>query len=215
MSKQNLIQELGSCYTHARKFMSTFINSKKIDTPFESDLLKNLMLYHPGKKYREISYFSVKRVSPYYTPCLTLTTPARVVVVVSWIKCLRKVYDLNDPVQNRRLRVLSAFRSAILNSPKMLEARENLVKCKECKCKSHLHVDHDVKPFAQILDEFMESKKMKLNKISLNYRNRPYQLTSVKLAKDWVSFHDSNATLISLCASCNSSKGSGGYRYRN
>jgi|GEM_PF-6813171 len=215
MSKQNLIKELGSCYTHARKFMSAFIKSKKFDIPFESDLLKSLMLFHPGKKYKDIAYFSVKRVSPYYTPCLTLTTPSKTVVVVSWIKSLRKVYDLNDPVQNKRLRVLSAFRSAILNSPKMLEARENLVKCEECKCKSNLHVDHDVKPFSQILDEFLGMKKLKLNNITLNYQHRPYNLTSVRLAREWVKYHDEHATLISLCATCNSSKGSGGYRYRN
>jgi len=195
--------------------MSALIKSKKFDIPFESELLKSLILFHPGKKYKEIAYFSVKRVSPYYTPCLTLTTPSKTVVVISWIKCLRKVYDLNDPAQNRRLRVLSAFRTAILTSPKMIEARENLIKCSECKSKSHLHVDHDVKPFAQILDEFLEMKKLKLNKINLNFQSRPYTLLSVKLAKEWMAFHDDNATLISLCATCNSSKGSGGYRYRN
>lgn len=205
----------GPCFTHARKKMSLFIKSKKIDIPFQDEILKKLMNFHPGKKYKTFLYFSVKKVSPYFKPCLTLTLPCKTVVVVSWIKCLRKIYDLNDPVQNKRLRILSAFRSAILFTPKMVEARDNLSTCAECKRKSNLHVDHDVKPFAQILDEFLEYKKMKLNKITLNFQTRPYTLLSSRLSQEWMSYHDENACLIGLCASCNSSKGSGGYRYKN
>jgi hypothetical protein len=215
MSKDFLAQHYGDCFTHARKTLSVFIKTKKLDIPFEDETLRKLMHFHPGKKYKNFLYFSIKKVSPYFRPCLTLTLPCKTVVVVSWIKCLRKIYDLNDPVKNRRLRVLSAFRSAILTSPKMLIARECLNKCEECKCKSNLHVDHDVKPFAQILDEFLDLKKLKLNKINLNYQSRPYTLMSAKLTKEWIEYHDENATLIGLCATCNSSKGSGGYRYKN
>lgn len=215
MTKDNLVKHFGSCFTHARKKMSLYIKSKKMDVPFQDEMLKKLLCFHPGKKYKEIMYFSVKKVSPYFKPCLTITLACKSVVVISWIKCLRKIYDLNDPLQNKRLRILSAFRSAVHNTPKMNQARENLKQCDVCESKNNLHVDHDNKPFAQILDEFLFNKKTKLNKISLNYQTRPYTLLSSRLNKEWVEYHDEHATLIGLCASCNSSKGSGGYRYKN
>ena len=152
---------------------------------------------------------------PYNRPCLTLVRESEV-VTVSWVQCLRNLYDLHDPGKCRRQRVIQAFRLEAFDTPSMTEARAKYQtgKCAGCDKRCKLHIDHDGKPFAQILDEFVEHKKLKLDKISVNYTAKPYMLLSRTLAAQWRVWHDEHAELLGLCRKCNSAKGSGGYRHK-
>jgi hypothetical protein len=97
----------------------------------------------------------------------------------------------------------------------MKEARAALGNtCARCSavCK-RLVVDHDQKPFAQIVDEFMAEKDTKLADIKPVYTDRAYALRSV-IGREWRQFHDDNAVLVGLCAKCNGSLGSRGYRHK-
>lgn len=98
----------------------------------------------------------------------------------------------------------------------MLEARLRYSRgpCPGCNKKVKLHIDHDETPFAQILDEFLKSKKLNLLRVSINYTAKPFTLLSRTLAAEWQAWHDEEATLTGLCKSCNSAKGSGGYRHK-
>jgi hypothetical protein len=206
----------GSCFSRARVYVSEFLKSKASDVPFQHPELRELMLYHPGRKVKDFVYFSKKAMPPYNKACLTVMMPDRHVHVVSWVHCLQKLYGKSNPERNRKARALQAFREEISLSPKMVEARDKYGQgqCQVCKKKAKLDIDHDVKPFAMLLDEFLEEKSLSLTKVTLDFRSRPLTLMSRKLASQWVDYHDENATLIGLCKACNCSKGSGGYRHK-
>lgn len=216
MDPSKLKDCFGRCFTHARTFVSEFLKSKSLDIPFQHEELRELMVYHPGRRVKDFVYFSKRCMPPYNKPCLTVLMPDKQTQVVSWVHCLQKLYGKSNPERNKKLRALHAFREEIACSPKMMEAREKYASgsCEVCKKKAKLDIDHSVKPFAQILDEFLEAKKLSLTKVSLDFRSRPYSLMSRKLASHWVQYHDDNATLAGLCKACNCSKGSGGYRHK-
>lgn len=217
MDTATLKAALGTCMTRARKEVSELLGKKALNVPFQDDRIKALLQFHPRRKIKSFAYMSMRKMPPYNKPCLTVTMADRSVETVSWIQCVQALYGKANPERAKKQRVLQAFRDEIACSPRMLEARNAFstpAKCKDCGKMKKLHIDHDVKPFAMILDEFLESKKLQLLKVTLNYTAKPYVLMSRKLADEWESYHDDNATLIGLCKECNSAKGSGGYRHK-
>jgi hypothetical protein len=208
---------LGNCMTRARAHVSGLLSKKPLNVPFQDDNIKALLQFYPRRKIKSYAYLCMRKMPPYNKPCLTVTMADRSVETVSWIKCVEALYGKTNPERAKKQRVLQAFRDEIACSPKMSEARERFScakKCEGCEKRTKLHIDHDVKPFAMILDDFLELKKLQLLKITLNFATKPYTLMSRKLAKDWEVYHDDNATLIGLCKECNSAKGSGGYRHK-
>ena len=97
-------------------------------------------------------------------------------------------------------------------SKAMQTARESLGKvCARCgeACRK-LVVDHDVKPFVQILDEFLKETGLSLEDLKIRGSKKGFKLR--KLGRKWRKFHDANATLVGICAKCNGSLNSRGYR---
>jgi len=213
---RRLHETFGKCLSHARKHVSGLLKKKALDAPFQHEELRELMLHHPRRKIKDFLYFAKRAVPPYNKPCLTVTMPDRAVITVSWINCLKNLYGKNDPAKNKKQWVVQAFREAISTSPKMVEAREKfgIGKCQCCEKVAKLHIDHDGKPFAMLLDEFLEAKGLSLTKVTVNFTAKPYTLMSKKLAAEWIVYHDAEAKLEGLCRTCNSSKGSGGYRHK-
>jgi len=97
-------------------------------------------------------------------------------------------------------------------SKAMQQARENLgTVCARCgKACRKLVVDHDVKPFVQILDEFLKETGLSLEELKIRGSKTGFRLR--KLGRRWRKFHDANATLVGICAQCNGSLNSRGYR---
>jgi len=211
-----LRNKLGHCKTRAMAYIAKFLKTKKLNEPFQSDLLKALMMHSPKKPTTKILSFSRRPMPPYNTPCLTILTKSYEVVTVSWRQCVEKLYGTYNPERNKKLRILQAFREDVAFSPKMMHAKGcfHLGKCSGCDKLGHLHIDHDVKPFAQILDEFLQHKRIKLLNVKVNYQSKPLTLQSPSLSQAWVEWHDHHATLIGLCKSCNCSKGSSGYKHK-
>lgn len=216
MDASKVKEALGHCMSHARKHISDLLKTKPLDTPFQHEGLRGLMLHHPRRKIKDFLYFAKRSTPPYFKPCLTVTMQDRTVVTVSWINCLKSLYEKNDPTTNKKKWVVQAFREAISLSPKMIEARDKfgVGKCSECNKSAKLHIDHDVTPFAKLLDDFLDSKGLQLTKVTVNFTTKPHTLMSTSLAAQWQKYHDDNATLKGLCRSCNCSKGSGGYRHK-
>jgi len=217
MNRDELRAALGATFTKASQHISAFLKTKAMDTAFQHDELRSLMAFHPGRKVQNFLHFCKRSVPPYYRPCLTVSMADRSSQVVSWTKCLQRLYEIENPERAKKLRVVQAFRDAICDSPAMLEAREkyDVGRCEGCEKRVKLHIDHDEKPFAQLLDEFLALKDLQMLKVTINFQTRPYSLLSRRLASEWVKYHDENATLVGLCKSCNSSKGSSGYRYKS
>jgi hypothetical protein len=74
-------------------------------------------------------------------------------------------------------------------------------------------VDHCGKPFAKIVDEFLESQGETLASIKVRFSRGTFKLSTRAMSKARRSFHDDEATLEGLCAKCNCSLGSRGYRH--
>jgi hypothetical protein len=96
----------------------------------------------------------------------------------------------------------------------MQRARETLGKvCAKCdKTCRKLVVDHDVKPFVQILDEFLREMGLTLEELKIRGSRSGFKLR--KLGRKWRKFHDKHATLVGICAKCNGSLNSRGYRLK-
>lgn len=208
-----LKRQLGSCMTQAQRTVKKILKDIKTNQNFQNDELRALMGFHPHRKIVKFDHFCKTFVPPFFRPSLAVVTNGEV-KPVSWNKCLRNLYGKHDPKQVKRDRIIQAFREEICQSPCMVQAREKFStgKCAGCSKKTKLHIDHDVLPFAQIMDEFLESKKLDMMTITLNYKEKPFVFKSRKLATEWVAWHDEHATLLGLCKICNSSKGSSGYR---
>ena len=161
---------------------------------------------------------------------------------VSWLRSVRNLYGRHDEEAEATRRVIAAFRNEIhTSSPKMREARAAFTvgPCADCGKRRKLAIDHAGVPFAQILDGFLISSRAEWNafidatrgaadtdrapppfvpsacigSIALRWYNGAHILADRTLARLWCDWHEARAELVGLCKPCNSSKGSGGYRY--
>lgn len=216
MNGDTLRSQLGRCKTHADRYISQILKGKKLNEPFQNEHLKQLIMYAPNHKTMNFRCFVKRLMPPYYKACLTVNTNRDEVVLVSWRTAVAKLYGKYDAKRKTRERALQAFREEIACSPEMVKAREACAsnRCAECKKKCKLHIDHDVKPFSQILDEFLAEKKLKLVSVRVNCMVKPFLLVNRGIARAWVAWHDEHATLIGLCKKCNCSKGSSGYKHK-
>ena len=69
-----------------------------------------------------------------------------------------------------------------------------------------LVVDHDHKPFAQIVDE----NGVTIDELKIRGSKNGFRLN--RLGRKWKKFHDAEAVLVGICAKCNGSLNSRGYR---
>ncbi len=69
-----------------------------------------------------------------------------------------------------------------------------------------------MKPFVQILDEFLQEMGLTLEELKIRGSRSGFKLR--KLGRKWRKFHDKHATLVGICAKCNGSLNSRGYRLK-
>jgi hypothetical protein len=212
---QALKAELGPNLTQAHKHVSALIKGCKLNILFQDDQLTELVKFSPGRKFKILDGFMKAKRPPFNRPCLYAVVNNRP-TDFSWVKCLRNLYDKHDKDKAKRQRAIGAFRVEADKCRSMVLARErydvgNCSCCDKC-CK--LAVDHDGKPFAQIVDEFLAHKAMALESVVVSWNGLGNEFRCRLLAAEWHAWHDANAKLIGLCRSCNSSKGSGGYRHK-
>jgi hypothetical protein len=206
---------LGKTKTSARRVMSDYIKKSPLDVRFTDDKLRTLLQHHPTKRFHSASVFAVMERPPYHTRALYVESRTGSWIECSYIKCIDMFYGGYDKEKNHRSKVLSALRNEAFHSAKMQEARAALGNvCAKCgKTCRKLVIDHDGKPFAQIVDEFAAEMQIELADIKPVYRNRAYTLRRT-LGRGWREFHDRHATLVGLCAKCNGSLGARGYRHK-
>jgi hypothetical protein len=212
--KALLVEWLGKTKTSARRVMSAHLKTVTEGVRLEDDLrLQSLSQFHPNRKFPPNTVFVLRRCEPYFTRALYVVAKSGGFVDFSWIKCVANLYGKYDRDRVRRDNTHSALRNEAFNSDAMQEARGNLGSvCAHCKKRCpKLVVDHAGKPFAQIVDEFLASKGMALGDLTIRgSRTDGFRMT--RLGKAWRQFHDENAVLEGLCAKCNGSLGSRGYR---
>jgi hypothetical protein len=82
-------------------------------------------------------------------------------------------------------------------------------------CKN-VEVDHHVKPFVQLVDEFLALKDITLDRVALGFDHihRRYIIKDPHLRYHWELFHDENAILRLVSSKGNKQLGDLGYRRR-
>ena len=204
---------LGPNLTRAHRHMQTRLKAHKLGSPFRDDVLTSLLQHHPSKKFKSHSMFVMAKRPPYNKPCLYSVSKNQCLVDVSWVWCLKKLYG--HSTDDSKQKVLMAFRNEAFRSAAMQRAREHIGvgRCRGCDRVCKLHVDHADKPFAQIVDEFLVSRSIRLHDVVIRFNHSLNLFKDTKLAAAWHTWHDEHATLEGLCKRCNCAKGSSGYRH--
>ena len=212
--KTLLVEWLGKTKTSARRVMSAYLKTVTEGVRLEDNArLQALSQFHPNRRFPLNAVFVLRRCEPYFTLALYVEARSGGFIDFSWVKCVDNLYGGYDRERVRRDNTYNALRNEAFNSDAMQEARGNLGSvCAHCKTRCQkLVVDHAEKPFAQIVDEFLASREMALEDLKIcGSRTDGFRL--MKLGKALRKFHDENAVLEGLCAKCNCSLGSRGYR---
>ncbi len=190
----------------------------------------------------QIDAFVRMKRPPHNNVCLFAVLSTGRTADVSWLRSVRNLYGRHDEEAEATRRVIAAFRNEIhTSSPKMRDARAafSVGPCADCGKRRKLAIDHAGTPFAQILDGFLISSRADwaafvdagsggaadavppppfvpsscMGSIALRWYNGAHILADRILARLWCDWHEARAELVGLCKPCNSSKGSGGYRY--
>jgi hypothetical protein len=205
---------LGKSKTAGNRVVSAHIGSLPFGERFHDEKLSALAKHHPCRSFRaEIITFALRARPPYFTRALFVESRSGGFIDCSWKKCVANFFGKYSKERNARGRALNALRNEAFRSKKMKAAREGLGnRCARCEkvCRK-LVIDHAGKPFAQIVDEYVaEAGIAAVSALGVSYAKGAYRLRSGGRA--WRDFHDARAELVGLCAACNMSLGSRGYR---
>jgi hypothetical protein len=213
--KTLLLAWLGKTKTAARRVMSEYLKSIPEGSRLPDDTrLQALSQFHPNKRFPQNVVFVLRRCEPYFTLALHVEAKTGGLVDFSWIKCVDNLYGGYDRDRMRRSNTLNALRNEAFKSTAMQEARARLGNvCGRCEARCpKLVVDHAGMPFAQIVDEFLKQQGVTFADLKIR-GGKPGAFRLLRLGKAWRKFHDEHATLEGLCATCNCSLGSRGYRH--
>lgn len=216
MQRTELVAWLGKSKTAARRTVSEHLRGMPVDMRFADKWLEALVQYHPSKTFPATSVvFVICSRPPFFTRSLFVEARTGGLIDCSWVKCIANLYGDYDTEKQARTKVLSALRNEAFQSKAMQQAREELGnRC--CRCQKicrRLVVDHSGKPFAKIVDEFLEAQGETLSSLKVRFSKGTFKLSTRTMSKAWRSFHDEEATFEGLCAQCNCSLGSRGYRH--
>ena len=204
---------MGKSKTSGNRVVSAYISSLPFGERFHDEKLSALVKYHPGRSFSaEVLTFALRSRPPYFTKALFIEARSGGFIDCSWKKCVANFFGKYSKERSVRTRALNALRNEAFRSAKMKAAREALGNvCARCsKTCTKLVVDHAGKPFAQIVDEYVAQQGVTVETLGTSYSKGEYRLRAG--GKAWRQFHDANAELVGLCAGCNMSLGSRGYR---
>lgn len=206
---------LGKSKTAARRVVAAYLKTLPVDVRLSGDVrLQALGAQHPTRKIPTEAVFVVGRKAPFHTLALHVESRTGGYVDFSWVKCVENFYGQHSRQKDVRGYTLSALRSEAARSKASQEARNALGDvCSRCHARCHrLVLDHAGMPFAQIVDEFLKLKGLNLEQLRIKGTRRGgFRLA--KFGRAWRKFHDEHAQLEGLCAHCNGSLGSRGYRH--
>ena len=213
--RASLLQWLGKSRALARRVVAGYLKTVPEETRItDNEHLQTLAQHHPNRRFPASAVFVLRRCPPFYKPALYVEAKTGGYIDFSWIRCIENLYGAYSRTKMVRANTLSALRNEAFLSDSMQNARAELGDtCEHChkRCKK-LVVDHAEKPFAQIVDEFLAQQGMEMDELKVRgSKTEGFRLR--ELGRAWRDFHDEHATLVGLCAKCNCSLGSRGYRH--
>ena len=172
MEHAELVAWLGKSKTAARRTVSEHLKTMPIDTRFADRWMEALIQYHPNRSFPAASVtFAIRSRPPYFTRSLFVQARTGGLVDCSWVKCILNLFGGYDTDKQTKTKVLSALRNEAFKSSAMRKARGTLGHtC--CRCRKtcgRLVVDHSGKPFAKIVDEFLESQGETLMSLKVRF----------------------------------------------
>ena len=215
--RAGLLAWLGKSRASARRVVSGFLKTVSEEVRIADHAqLQGLAQHHPNRHFPASAVFVLRRCPPYYRPALYVEAKTGGYVDFSWIRCIDNLYGKYSKERVTRANTLSALRNEAFQSDAMQEARAELGRdCARCEARCRrLVVDHAEKPFAQIVDEFLVEQGLCIMDLKIR-GSKADGFRLRELGRAWRRFHDEHATLVGLCAKCNGSLGSRGYRHAN
>jgi hypothetical protein len=210
---------LGANKSQGARTVGEYIAKCQTDQNFTDERLAALMRHHPSRDYTCRLTFRRCVRAPYKKMSLFVVARDGTLMESSWRKCVDQFFGKYCSQTHRKTHVLEAMRGAVYTeSGKFRTAHRaflgNTQFCAECGQMGKLTVDHKGVPFSQIVDQWFGVRGIRgFEGVGLRFANNVYVMANKAVEKDWVEFHDEVAEFEGLCASCNSSKGSGGYRH--
>jgi hypothetical protein len=211
--------------TNGKKYITNFINNQPVDIPFNNDIIQLLLTFHPnknGKNIDNIEHTIVRHRPPYNHKSLYIKTKDRAEDDISYVLCLKVLYDKYDRTQHTIADITSTFRNTISNTSRqlfffnkcVLENNEYLGICVICNKKDKPDIDHYPISFQQILDEFLTENNIILENVKFKEIDNCFEFTDYEFQNKWIRHHDKIAKFRVLCKYCNRSNGSNGYKKR-
>lgn len=177
------------------------------------------MQYHPTKNFSSGRLIFRKCIAkPFNKIRLFVEARDGTLLESSWKKCIDNYFGKYTPGTKKKTNALAALRHAVFDSSsKFHTLHKQLSKtnppCAGCGKTCKLTIDHHNKPFSEIVDEFMAANQLTLSTLHIHHIDGIFVIADNSLRTKWIEYHDTVADLAGLCASCNSSKGSCGYRH--
>jgi hypothetical protein len=208
--------------TRGKKDITDFINKQDLDKKFKNEEVEYLLHQHPNKKIiGNIEYLIVKIRPPFNKRSLYFKTQNSDEDDVSYICCLKVLFNKFDKSKDCQSKIVTAFREAINKTKRQIfffantktdENEEYVGICDNCSIRCKVVVDHHQTPFQKILDDFITLNGIIIKTIDVSEINNVFILNNKDIQNKWIEYHNEIAEFITLCHSCNSSLGSYGYK---
>lgn len=207
--------------SNAKKIITSFIKNQVENVRFNNEDIELLIKLHPTKNTGEIEYLTVMKRPPYNQTSLYYKSKGKVLDDVSYILCLKVIFDKYDVNKHNIDNIMRGFRDSISQSKKKDFYTKNIITddynqkvgiCELCSKQGKIEIDHKNKPFQQILDEFILKNSLILDNIkAFQNGNNYYEIIDKDIEKKWIDYHDDIAQFRFLCRNCNGLVGMSGY----
>lgn len=206
--------------TNAKKHISDILKSYNNNDIIDNDVILSLLSFHPTKNINidNIDYLIYKIRPPYNKLALFYKYKNNDKEDdISYLCCITNLFGKYKKDKDYEDSVKNAFRNdSHIGTKKQYFIDNTFIEnnkftgiCTNCNKKTlDITTDHFPKSYLTIFTDFIKQKKINLYNIDIfENNNNEIRLKDENFAKDWLIFHDSNATYRLLCKSCNSSFG--------
>jgi hypothetical protein len=209
--------------TNGRKYITNFINNQPINIQFNNEEIQLLLTFHPNKKEKNvdnIEYLIIRNRPPYNGKSLYIKTKNNDEDDISYILCLRVLYEKYDKTQRNLTNIITTFRNTISNTSRQafffenckLENNEYYGLCSICGENCKVDIDHYEIPFQKILNDFLKENSLIIEDIKYKEINNCLEFIDYNFKNKWIQYHDKIAQFRCLCKYHNRSIGSNGYK---
>lgn len=206
-----------------RQQIRSIIDPLPLDYEFRSDILSGLLKFHPRQKASDMTGNFLFRHNHYGGgKLLHFENTARKWDSISWTFCLSNYCKGTMPVVAETLADESkteyakkeAFRLAIYSTTHRrqrfgeLYSKEHsaggqwVAQCAVCGQTGKCDMDHGQHPFADTLDNFLDSLHISLDQVSVTKQGTKWRLDDCDLSRAWQIFHDAKVEYQALCKQC-------------